>query len=152
MSTVQNQEQIRAKAQQAFQNHLDYLSSGRIEDWVNLWTEDGILEFPFKLPVYPDKVEGKQMIREYMRHFPDTLKVEFSKPIFHRTEDPTLVIAEFTAKGRMIESGRPYNQTYISVFYTKDGKIARYKDFWDPLVVLNALGENKNYKGALATL
>ncbi|MBO9666128.1 MAG: nuclear transport factor 2 family protein [Bdellovibrio sp.] len=149
---MNTQDQVRAKAQQAFQNHLDYLSSGRVEDWVNLWTEDGILEFPFKLPVYPDKVEGKSMIREYMRHFPDTLKVEFSKPVFHRTEDPTLVIAEFTAKGQMLTTGNPYNQTYISVVYTKDGKIARYKDFWDPLVALTALGENNNYKGATATL
>ncbi|QDK38563.1 nuclear transport factor 2 family protein [Bdellovibrio sp. NC01] len=149
---MKTQEQIRQTAQQTFQNHLDYLSSGRVEDWVNLWSENGILEFPFKLPVYPDKVEGKAMIREYMNHFPDTLKVEFSKPVFHRTEDPTLVIAEFTARGHMLTSGREYNQTYISVVYTEDGKIARYKDFWDPLVALNALGENNNYKGATATM
>lgn len=149
---VANQEQIRTTAQQTFQNHLDYLSSGRVEDWVNLWDEKGVLEFPFPLPVYPEKVEGKPMIREYMRHFPETLKVEFSKPIFHRTEDPELVIAEFTAKGEMLTTKRPYNQTYISLVYTKNGKITLYKDFWNPLVALQALGENNNYKGAVATM
>lgn len=152
MTAAEDQEQIRASAQQTFKDHLNHLSSGQIDDWIKLWAEDGILEFPFKLPIYPDKLEGRQKIREYMRHFPDTLTVAFSEPSFHRTEDPTLVIAEFTAKGKMIASGRPYNQTYISVVYTKNGKITRYKDFWDPLVALNALGEGNNYKGATATL
>lgn len=76
------EEQIREEAQQAFQHHLDYLSSGRIEKWIDLWTDDGILNFPFKLPVYPEKVEGKKLIRDCMRNFPDTLEVEFSKPFF----------------------------------------------------------------------
>ena len=149
---VDSTEQTRSIAQQTFQNHLDYLSSGRVDEWVSLWDEKGVLEFPFPLPVYPNKVEGKSQIREYMRHFPDTLKVEFSKPVFHRTEDPELVVAEFTAKGTMLTTGRPYNQTYISLVYTKNGKITLYKDFWNPLVAMIALGENNNYKGAEATM
>lgn len=38
---------VRAGAQQAFKNHLKYLSSGRIVEWTDLFTEDGILEFPY---------------------------------------------------------------------------------------------------------
>lgn len=144
--------EIKTQAQQTFQNHLDFLSTGRVDEWVSLWDEQGILEFPFPLPVYPSKVEGKDLIREYMRHFPETIKLEFSKPTYIPTEDPTLVIAEFTAKGKMLANGRPYNQTYISVVYTKDGKITKYKDFWNPLVAMTALGENNNYQGALNTI
>ncbi|UYL08850.1 nuclear transport factor 2 family protein [Bdellovibrio sp. SKB1291214] len=149
---MKTKEELRQQAQNTFQAHLDNLSSGKVDEWVNLWAEDGVLEFPFKLPVYPGQVEGKAMIREYMRHFPETIKLEFSKPTFHLTEDPELVVAEFTAKGHMLANGNPYNQTYISLVYTKDGKITRYKDFWDPLVAMTALGENNNYQGAIATL
>ncbi len=41
----------------------------------------------------------------------------------------------------MKSTGKPYLQNYISVIETKDGKIVHYKDYWNPLVVLAALGD-----------
>lgn len=139
-------------AQQTFQNHLDYLSSGRIDEWMSLWNEGGTLEFPFRLPIYPAKVTGKEKIREYIKHFPDYLEITFSAPTFHKTEDPNLVIAEFTGAGKMKTTGLPYNQTYVSIVKTSNGKIDSYKDFWDPMVLMNALGEGNEYKGATASV
>jgi hypothetical protein len=143
---------IRMKAQETFQKHLDYLSSGKIDQWMDLWNENGVLEFPFHLSVYPEKVEGKTAIREYIKHFPDYLEIKFSRPKFHETEDPNLVIAEFTGDGKMKTTGRPYIQRYISVLKTTDGKIDLYEDFWNPLVLQNALGEGNQYAGAEANL
>ncbi|WP_218001835.1 nuclear transport factor 2 family protein [Microtetraspora malaysiensis] len=58
----------------------------------------------------------------------------------HETVDPTLVIAELKSEGVALETGRPYNQTYISVVETVDGKISRYVDYWNPLIAMEALG------------
>ncbi|MDP4099151.1 nuclear transport factor 2 family protein, partial [Paenibacillus sp. P96] len=58
----------------------------------------------------------------------------------HLTVDPELVIAEFKSVGKHKETGKPYNQTYISVVETKDGKITRYRDFWNPLVAAESIG------------
>ncbi|WP_174526257.1 nuclear transport factor 2 family protein [Micromonospora maritima] len=130
---------IRETAQQAFKNHLEYLSSGRIEEWVDLFTEDGVLEFPYGPADFPKKVEGKQALFDYMRNFPEHFKVEFIDLRFHETVDPTLVIAEFKSVGQALSTGKPYNQTYISVVETVDGRISRYVDFWNPLVAAEAL-------------
>ncbi|MCM2422638.1 hypothetical protein [Streptomyces sp. RKAG293] len=35
--------------------------------------------------------------------------------------------------------GRPYNQKYISVVETPDGKISRYVDFWNPQVAAESM-------------
>ncbi|MEW2401044.1 nuclear transport factor 2 family protein [Streptomyces sp. NPDC046862] len=140
VSTAQNTDSIRAGAQQAFKNHLDHLSSGRIPEWVDLFTEDGALEFPYAPKGFPTKTAGKEGLYEYMKNFPEHFKVEFTDLRFHETVDPSLVIAEFKSRGTALSTDRPYNQTYISVVETKDGRISRYVDFWNPLVGMEALG------------
>ncbi|MEV7329885.1 nuclear transport factor 2 family protein [Micromonospora sp. NPDC093244] len=142
VSTPQNTDvdAVRAAAQQAFKNHMEYLSSGRIPEWVALFTEDGVLEFPYAPEGYPTRTAGKANLHEYMKNFPEHFKVEFTDLHFHETTDPSLVIAEFKSRGTALATGRPYNQTYISVVETRDGKISRYVDFWNPLIAIESLG------------
>ncbi len=137
---MNTKEQIRKDAQMTFKNHLKYLSSGRIKEWVDLFTEDGILDFPYAPSDFPKSVKGKKDLYEYMQNFPKHFKVDFEKLHFHLTEEPTLVIAEFSSNGHAISTGNPYNQTYISVVTTDtEGKIIRYVDFWNPLVAMEAI-------------
>ncbi len=139
MNTFEN---TQALGQQAFKNHLEFLSSGRIEEWVDLFTEDGVLEFPYA-PVgtdFPSSVSGKKALLDYMKNFPKHFKVEFENLHFHATQEPTLVIAEFTSKGHALSTGKPYLQKYISVVTTTtEGKIAKYVDFWNPITAFEAL-------------
>ncbi|RSS82168.1 nuclear transport factor 2 family protein [Streptomyces sp. WAC06614] len=139
-SAPQNPDAVRAAAQQAFRNHLAYLSAGRITEWVDLFTEDGVLEFPYAPKGFPARTEGKEGLFAYMRNFPEHFRVEFVDLHFHETVDPSLVIAEFKSKGVALSTGRPYDQTYISVVETEEGRISRYVDFWNPLVGMEALG------------
>lgn len=137
---MNTKEQIRNAAQQTFKNHLEFLSSGRIEEWVDLFKEDGILEFPYGPKDFPTSVSGKKELYEYMKNFPNHFEVKFDNLHFHATEEPTLVIAEFTSDGHAVSTGKPYIQKYISVVTTdEEGKIIRYVDFWNPMVALEAI-------------
>lgn len=84
-------------------------------------------------------VTGKAELFEYMQNFPKHFEVRFTDLVFNETVDPSLVIAEFSSVGTALTTGRPYNQTYISVVETVDGKISRYVDFWNPQVAADAL-------------
>jgi ketosteroid isomerase-like protein len=132
-------ESIRAAAQQAFRDHLKYLSAGEIDRWVELFTEDGVLEFPYAPAGFPQSVRGKTELHEYMKNFPEHFKVEFTDLRFHETTDPALVIAEFASRGSALATGRPYNQRYISLVETRDGRISRYVDYWNPQVAAESL-------------
>ncbi|WP_257460428.1 nuclear transport factor 2 family protein [Archangium lipolyticum] len=141
MSTTDtNIQAIRKQAQQTFSNHLEYLSSGRISEWVDLFTEDGVLEFPYGPEGFPKKVTGKGELYEYMKNFPKHFQVRFNGLRFHETTDASLVVAEFASEGKALTTGRPYDQRYISLVETRDGKISRYVDFWNPLVAMKSLG------------
>ncbi|MGK5554282.1 nuclear transport factor 2 family protein [Actinomadura kijaniata] len=135
-------ETVRARAQRTFRDHLDLLSAGRIPEWVDLFTEDGVLEFPYGPKGYPREVRGKAELHAYMKNFPEHFQVEFTDLRFHETTDPALVVAEFRSRGTARATGRPYEQTYISLVWTEDGRISRYVDYWNPLVAIEALGED----------
>ncbi|GAA4273460.1 nuclear transport factor 2 family protein [Aquimarina gracilis] len=137
--------EIQNTAQQTFRSHLTYLSSGKIREWVNLFTENGILEFPYGPQGFPKKIEGKKALYEYMKNFPKHFKVEFINLFFHPTANPNLVIAEFESNGIALSTGNPYQQKYISIVKTTDeGKIFSYIDFWNPIVAMEALGTSVN--------
>ncbi|SET67751.1 nuclear transport factor 2 family protein [Paenibacillus sp. NFR01] len=134
------QQAIREQAQETFRNHLKYLSGGNIEAWVGLWQEDGVLEFPYGPAGFPDRKQGKAELFEYMQNFPKHFEVEFTDLVFHPAQDPELTIAEFKSVGKHRETGKPYNQTYISVVRTNNGLIESYRDFWNPLVAIESVG------------
>jgi len=130
----------RTPAQHALAEHLRLVSSGRIQEWVDLFAPNGLLEFPYAPEGVPRRLQGHDQLLGYMSHFPETFDVEFVDLVFHDTNDPGLAIAEFESTGRAVATGKPYEQTCISVVYTDDqGKITRYVDFWNPLVAMEAL-------------
>ena len=102
-------DQVRDAARQTFRNHLEYLSSGRIPEWVELFADEGVLEFPYGPEGFPKAVTGKAELFDYMQNFPKHFKVQFTDLVFHETVDPSLVIAEFSSVGtiRTVYSGAP---------------------------------------------
>ena len=85
-------------------------------------------------------VRRRQTSGVILSHFPETFNVKFLGVNFHDTTDPGLAIAEFRSSGSAVTTGKPYEQTRISVVYTDDrGRITHYVDFWNPLVAMEAL-------------
>ncbi|MEV4118591.1 nuclear transport factor 2 family protein [Micromonospora sp. NPDC049645] len=133
-------QEIRARAQAAFARNLEYIEAEKIREWVDLFTPDGVLEFAYSPKDVPSRFTGHDALYEHMKHFPELLQVRFADLVFHDTVDPELVIAEFRADGKAVPTGRDFHQTYISVVRTSDGKFVHFKDFWNPLPVIEALG------------
>jgi uncharacterized protein len=131
---------VRAAAQQVFRNHLDTLSCGRGTEWVDLFTEDAVLEFPYAPAGYPAQVVGRSDLLQHMESFSKNFRVEFVDLRFHETVDPTQVIAEVKSRGVALETGRPYDQSYVCLVETTAGRISRFVDYWNPQVVAEALG------------
>lgn len=130
----------RVAAQHAVSEHLRLTGLGRVDEWVKLFASDAVLEFPFAPAGVPRKVAGREALITHMRHFPEMFDVEFIDLVFHETIDPSLVIAEFRSTGTAVPTGKPYEQTCISVVRTDDdGHITHYLDYWNPLVAIEAL-------------
>ncbi|BCJ56095.1 putative PhzA/B-like protein [Actinoplanes sp. NBRC 14428] len=136
---MDNHKTVRSGAQQAFLRHVELLGAGRGAEWAELFTEDGVLEFPYAPQGYPRRVAGRRDLLAHQEGFARTFRVEFTGVRFHETVDPALVIAELECDGVALATGRPYRQKYISLVETRDGLISRYVDYWNPQVVAEAL-------------
>ncbi|RLV08761.1 phenazine biosynthesis protein [Streptomyces griseocarneus] len=142
-------ENVRTRTQELFLRNLRLLEEGRLEEWLDLYHPDSVLEFPFLPQGWPAELEGRAAIAEHMKHFPEQLRVSFRDVTFVETADPTVVVAEFTSEATALVTGRDFRQSYLSIVWTEDGLIKRYRDFWNPLVIVEALGGTEAAAGAV---
>ncbi|MFE0649508.1 nuclear transport factor 2 family protein [Streptomyces sp. NPDC059534] len=142
-------EQKQRHTREVCDRFFQYLVDKDMEGWFGLWDDEAVNEFPFAPPNYPTKVEGIAAIREYMKDFPANIEVTGVPWIkVHHTTDPDVVIMENQIEGTALATGNPYNLRYICVIEFKDGKIARYVDYWNALEAATALGGMDAFQGA----
>lgn len=110
------------------------------DSFAEMFAEDGVMEFPFAPPSIPDVLEGRSAIANHLKWLPGLLTIDsFSEPQVHRSEDGKTVILEFNCIGKATATGKPYNQSYVSIITMHNGRIQRYRDYWNPLVTLSIM-------------
>lgn len=138
--------------EQIVDEQLASLLKGDVGAWLACWHEEGVLEFPFSPPGYPRLVEGKQAIADYMSGFPDKIQIDrFDVVELHENAMGDVGVVEFTCTGAVVATGRHYNQHYVAILKTRDGKLSLYKDFWNPLVAIEAFGSTEAFEDAFST-
>jgi len=112
----------------------------KAESFVDMVADDVVMEFPYAPPGMATRLESKAAIAEHLQELGGMLAFDrMTTSVVHASTDPEVFILEFTGHGTGVETGEPYDQQYISVIRLRDGKIAHYRDYWNPLVVLRAL-------------
>jgi len=114
------------------------------ETFVQMFSEDGVMEFPFALPGVPQRVEGREALSARLNFLSGLIEFSsVSDVVKHETSDPEVFILEFAGFGKGLATGEPYEQHYISVIRLRDGQIIHYKDYWNPIAVLQTMKGRK---------
>ncbi len=122
------------------QKYQTLLTEARFDEWIELWADDGVCEFPFASPERPRFLQGKEQILAYMTDYPSRISIDGVDELrVHPALDPNVVVVEMTIRGRAIETNKTYNQQYVIVAEAHDGKLAHYREYWNPLVSAEAL-------------
>lgn len=118
---------------------LDALKEGDVKPWSEMFCDDGVMEFPYAPPGFPAILDGKLAIEEYMLSYPEHIIVKSIHPgsVCH-SEDG--IIVEFSSNSVAVATGKNFTMKYISVIELHKDKIKRYRDYWNPLVALQAMG------------
>ncbi|PLZ01042.1 hypothetical protein CY652_18200 [Burkholderia sp. WAC0059] len=110
------------------------------ETFVQMFAEDGVMEFPYAPPGVPQRVEGRQALAAHLEFLASVIEFgSVSDVARHETGETGVFILEFAGFGRGQETGEPYEQRYISVIRVRDGHIVHYRDYWNPIEVLRTL-------------
>ncbi len=119
-----------------FRHGLQLLLDKNIPAWVDLWAEDGQMEFPFAPDGWPERLADKEAIAAYMRPYPDHIDLhDFPDLTIHQTTDPETIVVEMRGVGRLVQTDSPFDMTYIAVVTVREGRFASYRDYWNPLAV-----------------
>ncbi len=119
-----------------YRHSLQLLLDKNIPEWGDLWAEDGVMEFPFAPQGWPERLEGKEAIAAYMRHYPDHIDLhDFPDVRIHQTIAPETIVVEMRGVGRLVETGSSFTMRYIAVVTVQDGRITSYRDYWNPLAL-----------------
>ena len=120
-----------------FRDSLRMLLEKNTSAWVDLWAADGIMEFPFAPEGWPQRLEGRDAIAAYIRDYPDHIDLhDIPDLLIHQTSDPRTIVVEMRAVGRLVETDKPFEMKYIAVVTVENGRITSYRDYWNPLAVL----------------
>ncbi|MEX5717043.1 nuclear transport factor 2 family protein [Geodermatophilus maliterrae] len=104
------------------------------------FADDVELVLPYAPPGFPKVSRGRA---EAMKVYPEGLMdpMDFADHRIDALADrPGEWVAEYTSNTRVLTTGRPYRNTYISRFSVRDGRITRLAEFFDPIVLVTALG------------
>jgi ketosteroid isomerase-like protein len=114
------------------------------DGFADLFAPEAEMEFAFHGPPgSPVRLVGREAIREYSRQFMALpLRIEdYEVAELYQTQDPEVVIAEMRAKATMTTTGRSITATSIQVLRIRDGHIVLFRDFADPRVFQDVMGD-----------
>ncbi len=118
--------------------------NGDADGFADLFAPEAVIEVPFAgLPGMPARLEGREAIREHARHLMALpLRLEdFEVAELYQTQDPEVVIVEMRTTATVTTTGRSFTATSIQILRIRDGQIVLFRDFADPRVLEDVLGE-----------
>ncbi|MBL1112113.1 nuclear transport factor 2 family protein [Streptomyces sp. 110] len=119
-----------------FERAKELLLGHDMMGFADLWAVDGTMEFPFAPPGRPRLLEGREAVRAYVRDYTDHIDLRaVAHEVVHLTEDPGVLIVEFSMDAVAVGTGRPLRPGYVAVITVRDGEIASYRDYWNPLML-----------------
>ncbi|EIM30196.1 nuclear transport factor 2 family protein [Microvirga lotononidis] len=119
---------------------LGDLLAPEAQSFLDMCADDILFEFPFTPPGGTGRLDGKAALEAYLPNVATLVTIEsmtLGRVLVSTQRDAAVI--EFSCKGHANRTGARYDQDYVSVIDLKDGRIARYRDYWNPLIALAAL-------------
>jgi ketosteroid isomerase-like protein len=108
--------------------------------WLDNLHPDIAIELPQGPAVGLERItQGKAAATEMFRLASDLLDVKFTDVVIHPMADPDKVVTECIGIG--YPNGRLYRQHYVTFQQFKDGKLFRYREYFDVDVAKDVVGD-----------
>ena len=107
----------------------------------DLLAEDITVDYVVTVPGYPRHIEGRAAVAELYRPYGTMIILDrcFDLAVYHDAAKGVVVL-EYASEGHLVSTGRRYSNRYISVLTLREGEVAHWRDYLDPVAVFDALG------------
>jgi ketosteroid isomerase-like protein len=110
------------------------------DHFFDLLAEDVVFEFVITVPDYPRRIVGRDNLIDLYRGYGSTFFLDRCYDLrVHRSDATGSVVLEYASEGKVVATGYPYSNRYVSVITLKHRRVSHWRDYLDPLRVLEAL-------------
>jgi ketosteroid isomerase-like protein len=142
LGTKNSDQDVREKNIKLIRTFLDLLEEKDLSAWIDLWDEDGRQLNPYAPKGFPRILSGKNAIFHHWSRVPNAYgKIAFTEREIYPTLDPDVIYAEFRGKIEVLENNKNYENSYCCRFTFSKGKLLNYVEYFDPIILLESLGD-----------
>jgi ketosteroid isomerase-like protein len=106
--------------------------------------DDAFFEFLYDFPGWPRVLRGRAGVVQGFSGYGSNIHLHSSSGlVLHRSQDPRVVILEYEVHGKVIATGAPYENRFISVITIENKKIVHWRDYMDSLSAWTALNRGR---------
>jgi ketosteroid isomerase-like protein len=110
------------------------------EHFFETFAEDAVFESRYNFPGWPMLIRGRAELMASLSGYGKSIKVHAADSlVVHRSQDPRVVILEYEVHGKILSTGRPYDNRLISIVTIENRKIVHWRDYMDSLAAWTAL-------------
>lgn len=116
---------------------LELISDLRADEALQLVADDLLLEMPVRHDGGPPEMRG-EAARRFIGAIPKLFsRMNFTEITVHGTTPGGVIAAEYASDGAT-RAGEPYRNRYAGFFEVRNGKIVRWREYFDPVVIKTA--------------
>jgi uncharacterized protein len=128
---------------QALDRYYQAMIDKSADDLADLYAVDAVHEFPFGVPGFPPRYEGREAVRAGYRAAwgasPAQVK-EIRRTATYETTDPEAIIAEQVVVGTLPAQNATFTVPGLLILHVHHGLITRVRDYMDSSGVASARG------------
>ena len=115
--------------------------------YFDTFAEDAIFESRYHFPGWPSMIRGRANLMASFSGYGKTIKLRSGDAlVVHHSRDNRVVILEYEVHGKILSSGAPYDNRFISVITIEKRKIIHWRDYMDSLAAWTALKETPSLR------
>jgi len=111
------------------------------EDYFDLLADNVVFEYVISVPGYPRRVKGRKKIIDLYSDYDDYMTIRTADNLrVYRDSEASTIVLEYEVHGKSAQTGRPYNNRFVSIITVEDKKVTHWRDYLDPIAVFDASG------------
>jgi ketosteroid isomerase-like protein len=124
------------------------------DDLADLYAADSVHEFPFRAPVFPARLHGREEVRAAYHQTWGASPVKLEKiedVVVHEAADPEVVVGEWRGTGTVAPDDRPFHASGLLILRVRNGEIVETRDYMDVFGTFHAMGRLKDMVARLGS-
>jgi ketosteroid isomerase-like protein len=110
------------------------------EHYFDTIADDALFEFRYNFPGLPQTVRGRANLMDLYSGYGNNIMLHRGDAlVVHPSKDGRVVILEYEVHGKILATGGPYHNRFISVVTIENRKIVHWRDYMDSLAAWMAL-------------